>query len=296
MIPIRNFPYTDYHDLNLDWLLRQMQIWDIDLEALKRRVKVLEDWRADEVDPDLINIKGDIVDIKIDITDLGNKIRLVNNWMLDLIKDLVIRPERAYDPNKVVTINGFGSLTFDKVVEPLKDKAYVSPINASGSYTASKVLMYENYKYRSVTYNYDDQNKVVSFIADYGDYYKTVTLTKTGDSSGDFTVSVTTEAKVESNVIHLESIHTTTDVIHANLQTNSDPATSTDFKYYWEVNFADVTSTCMVNATFDTLEHDLKLADNFSDFIETFNGKIRFYIKYLFQEFTEFYIHLYMVK
>lgn len=74
MIPIRNFPYTDYHDLNLDFLLRQFQQYEIDIEELKRRVKALEDWRIDVVEPDLLTIKGDIVNIKANIISLGDRI------------------------------------------------------------------------------------------------------------------------------------------------------------------------------------------------------------------------------
>lgn len=77
MIPIRNFPYTDYHDLNLDFLLRQIQIFEADLEELKRRVKALEDWRVDVVEPDILTIKADIRDIKGDIISLGDRLTIV---------------------------------------------------------------------------------------------------------------------------------------------------------------------------------------------------------------------------
>ena len=76
-IPCRAFPWTDYHDLNLDFLLSRYSQFEADLEELKRRVKALEDWRIDIVEPDLITIKADIRDIKGDIISLGDRLTVV---------------------------------------------------------------------------------------------------------------------------------------------------------------------------------------------------------------------------
>lgn len=80
MIPIRNFPYSDYHDLNLDWLLRRIYQFEVDLEDLKRRVRRLEDWR-EEAEPtitDLVSrmliVEGNIVTINREITTINNTI------------------------------------------------------------------------------------------------------------------------------------------------------------------------------------------------------------------------------
>lgn len=80
MIPLRNFPYSDYHDLNLDWLLRRIYQFEVDLEDLKRRVKRLEDWReiAEPAITDLVSrmliVEGNIVTINREITNINNTI------------------------------------------------------------------------------------------------------------------------------------------------------------------------------------------------------------------------------
>lgn len=96
MIPIRRYPYTDFHDLNLDYLLRQIAEFEEDLEALKRRVTALEGWKViidgdittikgdiTTIKGDIITIKGDIIDIKSDIVDIKGDIITINQTLGD---------------------------------------------------------------------------------------------------------------------------------------------------------------------------------------------------------------------
>lgn len=76
MIPTRKFPYTDFHDLNLDWILEKFNSYELDFEDLKRRIKILEDWREviddwrEIIDLDLVNIHFQINALKDDTLNL----------------------------------------------------------------------------------------------------------------------------------------------------------------------------------------------------------------------------------
>lgn len=82
MIPIRRYPYTDLHDLNLDFLLRQYSEYEDDIDDLKKRVKILEDWRI-IIDDDITTIKGDITTIKGDIITIKRDIVDINTTLGD---------------------------------------------------------------------------------------------------------------------------------------------------------------------------------------------------------------------
>lgn len=99
MIPIRRYPYTDFHDLNLDYLLRQIAEFEEDLEALKRRVTALEGWKV-IIDGDITTIKGDIITIKNDILDIKGDIVTIQGDIVTINRNIDDHSVRIGDLEK----------------------------------------------------------------------------------------------------------------------------------------------------------------------------------------------------
>lgn len=112
MIPIRNFPYSDYHDLNLDFLLKQFQQYELDIEELKRRVKALEDWR-EIIDPVINNLSSRVTTIEGNITNIFNRLGIVENDIVN-IKSNIITINNTLDSHNTRILNNTTRVTIQE--------------------------------------------------------------------------------------------------------------------------------------------------------------------------------------
>lgn len=81
------FPYSNFHDLNLDWILSKVKEWAVQWEELK---EVYEQFDHDlsDIYTEINTLKGDVNDINSDIDIINNQLELVNLRISALQSDL----------------------------------------------------------------------------------------------------------------------------------------------------------------------------------------------------------------
>lgn len=292
MIPIRNFPYTDYHDLNLDFLLRQFQIYEVDIEELKRRVKTLEDWRTDTVDPDLHDIKLTIIDIQGDIRNLGDRLTIVegdvtiNKTHIQNLKDnsFVVWVKYTSTPSAIEFRKGAAD---GEIITDLYNviKAAKCANNPSYGYNNVRFIVAEqvNDKVMSADYYIDipsghpDTFRVYLFYTTHM-YRKSINMmTLYFEVDNTNTVSSITSTGTAGNLVQNFGDITFSD--SDTFESNTDPATSTEYPYYVEKTYHDTLlfASSIMEAYFLDFADMLTYSEIISDYIETGNQFFRVY-------------------
>lgn len=72
-----HFPYANFHDLNLDWMIQQFQQWAVEWAAVK---KAYEDFNADlsDIDSQLSALRNDVIDLNSNVENIENRIAVIN--------------------------------------------------------------------------------------------------------------------------------------------------------------------------------------------------------------------------
>lgn len=299
MIPIRNFPYSDYHDLNLDYLLRKFAIFEVDLEDLKRRVKALEDWR-EIAEPTIANHETRIISIENTIINLGNRLTIVEGDIVDIKGDIVnIKNDIVDIKGDIVTIlDNSTSFFFDF------GSGYVRPdaVNNSTIYNlTASVQFYREFIERLFRIstrpeiggvNYDfyikDSNHIIKAEYDYNRTTGTLKITAK-ESINDPSDSVVRYFNVLEMIYEIENDNVTFTNIKNNIfpvleynitllggsywRASSDP----DFPYYQDVAIDGVNINSEGRFHFESLSDFKTYSEILCDYVVSDQGIFTFY-------------------
>lgn len=214
MIPTRKFPYTDFHDLNLDWLLEKFNNYELDLDDIKRRLTALEEWRV-VIDTDIRYIKQDIEDNSISyfiIYSSGN-VQIYKGSMnttplnndTDTFEDIYKHISGAK--------NNLGYRTANFYI--YSNNTYI-PVKVSGKKTITANIIYYDFHISYETYSaYGTAFTENDIRLQFNSYNQTLTVSRTATRYNTFKD-------------------------HFNLEIDPDdiqgPTSDPDFPYYYELN------------------------------------------------------------
>ena len=299
MIPIRNFPYSDYHDLNLDYLLRKFAIFEVDLEDLKRRVKALEDWR-EIAEPTIANHETRIISIENTIINLGNRLTVVEGDIVDIKGDIV------NIKNDIVDIKGDITTLFDNSTSFFFDyeSGYVQPDSANNSTIynlTSSVDFYNTFIERIFRrsqapadggVNYDFYIKYLNHIvkAEYDYNVSTGELKITAkESINDLNDSVVRYFYALELIYKIENDNVTFTHIRNNifpvlkyditLRSGGywHPSTDPDYPYYQNVSIAGANISSEGRFHFESMNDFNTYSNILCDYVESDDGIFKFY-------------------
>lgn len=78
-----HFPYVNFHELNVDWILRKLKSLEQRMDAAEARLDAAEA-RLDVIEADIIDIRAEIVQIKNRLTSLENRCTALEGRCSDL--------------------------------------------------------------------------------------------------------------------------------------------------------------------------------------------------------------------
>lgn len=87
MMPFEDFPYTDYHNLNLDWILKRLREVNERLIEVNRRLDEVNA-RLDEIEDELVAINAELVRLNTLITEIQATLKSHSDAIVSLQDEL----------------------------------------------------------------------------------------------------------------------------------------------------------------------------------------------------------------
>lgn len=75
-MPFESFPYTDFHNLNLDWIMKRLYDVNKRLDAVNKRLDDVNK-RLDEIEQELVEINAELVKINAELVKINTAIKVI---------------------------------------------------------------------------------------------------------------------------------------------------------------------------------------------------------------------------
>lgn len=158
-----HFPYTNFHELNLDWLLKMIHTLELRLDAAEARLDAAEA-RLDLIEADIADIRAEIVTIKSRITSLEGRMTAVENRVTALEQRCTAIEGRlasleAATPVYIIydAVNPPDPEDYQDIIEAENRPVYLRAIRNVGGQTA-----YDDYPL--ITYDFSPSAKTLVFF------------------------------------------------------------------------------------------------------------------------------------
>lgn len=102
------YPYTDFHELNLDWLLKEMIALDVRLDnAIETITATVEANVKQYVDEQLADLEHEFSEIQAEFADVKRTTENLQNFMADYVIEVNAKLDtlKDYIDNQIISVN-----------------------------------------------------------------------------------------------------------------------------------------------------------------------------------------------
>lgn len=138
------YPYTDFHDLNLDWILKEIKQLRVDMEALFEQA--VNDANA-YTDEQIALVNADIATLRHDVADLGDAFNDLKDYVnsfayqFDILRSYIDNSIQLEHAQTVMMIQQNNDFLLGQM------ESYLSQVKVINYFTGEKVTIQDMFNY-----------------------------------------------------------------------------------------------------------------------------------------------------